>query len=166
MKHVAFLASVLAATTAMALASTVANAQTNAGSTPVTAAAPGGAGESAAASGQLVLLFKPGQASLDATNEAILDKASRLYREGKPIIMIVTGSSDTTGSPTQNLLLSQRRADVVAQGMADRDIPSERTQILAKGVTNLPVETGAGVSEQQNRRVEITWRLGHPKPSP
>ena len=122
------------------------------------AAAPGGAAEGASAAGKLVLLFEPGSAALGTQNEAILDKASRLYREGRPIIMIVAGSSDTTGSAARNLLLSQERADAVARGMAARGIPSERTQILAKGVTALPVPTGPGVAEAQNRRVEITWR--------
>ena len=72
--------------------------------------------------------------------------------------MIVAGSSDTTGTPAQNLQLSQARANAVARGMAARGIPAERTQILAKGVTALPVPTGPGVAEPQNRRVEITWR--------
>ena len=123
-----------------------------------TAAAPGGAAEGASPAGKLVLLFGPGSAALGAQNEAILDKASRLYREGRPIVMIVAGSSDTTGSAARNLLLSQERADAVARGMAARGIPPERTQILAKGVTALPVPTGPGVAEAQNRRVEITWR--------
>ena len=122
------------------------------------AAAPGGAAEGASATGKLVILFESGSAALGPDGEAALDKASRLYREGRPIIMTVAGSSDTTGSPARNLLLSQARADNVARGMAARGIPAERTQILAKGVTALPIPTGPGVAEAQNRRVEITWR--------
>lgn len=124
----------------------------------VTAPAPGGASEGATPSGTLVLLFDTASAALDARNEAILDKASRLYREGKPIIMIVSGSTDTTGSPARNLIFSQERADAVARGLLARGIPAMRTQILAKGVTNLPVPTPPGVAEAQNKRVEITWR--------
>ena len=116
-------------------------------SAPVTAPAPGGSEEGASAAGKLVLLFGVGSTALGPENEAILDKASRLYREGNPIIMIVSGSSDTTGSPAQNLRLSQERANSVARGMAARGIPAERTQILAKGVTNLPIQTGPGVAE-------------------
>ncbi len=125
---------------------------------PVSAAAPGGNAEGAKAAGKLVLLFGTGSAALGSQNEAILDKASRLYREGKPIIMIVSGSSDTTGSPERNLTLSQQRATAVAHGLLARGIPAQRTQILAKGETSLPVPTPQGVAEAQNRRVEITWR--------
>ena len=126
---------------------------------PVVAApAPGGAAQGAEPAGKLVLLFDTGAAALDARNEAILDQASRLYREGRPIIMIVSGSSDAMGQPAGNLLLSQRRATAVVRGMIARGIPAERTQILAKGETNPPVPARRGVPEPQNRRVEITWR--------
>jgi len=125
---------------------------------PVSAPAPGGTSEGADPAGKLVLLFKTGQAALNARNEAILDQASRLYREGRPIIMIVSGSTDAVGSPVENLLLSQRRATAVARGLVARGIPAERTQILAKGETNAAVPTPRGVPEAQNRRVEITWR--------
>lgn len=132
--------------------------QPDAAQAPVNAPAPGGSAEGAEPSGKLVLLFDTGSAVLDARDEAILDQASRLYREGRPIIMIVSGSSDTVGSPAYNLVLSQQRANAVARGLLARGIPAERTQILAKGETNLPVQTAKGVAEPQNRRVEITWR--------
>lgn len=125
---------------------------------PVTAAAPGGSSQGAEPAGKLVLLFDTGVAALGGRNEAILDKASRLYREGRPIIMIVSGSTDAVGQPVENLLLSQRRATAVARGLVARGIPAERTQILAKGETNPVVPAQRGVAEAQNRRVEITWR--------
>ena len=124
----------------------------------ISAPAPGGAAECAATAGKLVLLFATGTDGLDAQNQAILDSASRLYREGRPIIMIVSGSTDSVGAPVQNLLLSQRRANAVARGLLARGISAERTQILAKGETNPAVEVPRGTPELQNRRVEITWR--------
>jgi len=132
--------------------------QPSTSSAPVSAAAPGGTAESAEPAGKLVLLFSTGAAGLDAHNEAILDHASRLYREGRPIIMVVSGSTDAVGPATENLLLSQRRATAVARGLLARGIPAERTQILAKGETNPAVPAQRGVPEAQNRRVEITWR--------
>lgn len=125
---------------------------------PVTAPAPGGSIQGAEPSGSLVLLFDTGSAMIDAENQAILDQASRLYREGRPIIMIVSGSADAVGSPERNLQLSQLRANAVVRGLLARGIPAERTQILAKGETNPAVPARRGVPEAQNRRVEITWR--------
>lgn len=125
---------------------------------PVSTPAPGGNAEGAEAVGKLVLLFDTGTTSLNARNQAILDKAARLYSEGQPAIMIVTGSTDAVGSPVDNLLLSERRATAVMRGMVARGIPAERTQILAKGETNPSVAAKRGVPEAENRRVEITWR--------
>ncbi len=147
----------LASPTAAAMAQQ-ADPQPPSAPAPVTAPAPGGPAEGAEPAGKLVLLFGTGASTLDARNQATLDQASRLYREGRPIIMIVSGSSDAVGQPAENLLLSQRRATAVVRGMIARGIPAERTQILAKGETNPPVPAERGVPEPQNRRVEITWR--------
>lgn len=155
--------SVLGAAILFAVASAASAQQTAPASAPgttdpVSAAAPGGAAEGAQPAGKLILLFATGSTALDAHNEAILDHASRLYREGRPIIMIVSGGSDSVGAPARNLILSQERANAVARGLLARGIPAERCQILAKGETNPAVPTSRGVPEAQNRRVEITWR--------
>lgn len=105
----------------------------------------------------LVVLFSPGSSELRPADRAVLDRASRAYNEGKPIVMIVTGTSDRVGSARMNLSLSERRASAVLRGLLDRGIPADRFQVLAKGQTELPVETKSGVSEAQNRRVEISW---------
>jgi OmpA-OmpF porin, OOP family len=73
-------------------------------------------------------------------------------------VMIVSGSTDSTGLPAVNLRLSRRRANNVLQGLLSRGIPVERFQVTAKGETDLLVPTPPGVSEERNRRVEITWR--------
>jgi len=106
----------------------------------------------------LTIYFGVGSSSIRGEDKAVLDKASRAYNEGKPIVMIITGSADRTGSAEVNLDLSQRRAFTVLKALLDRGIPAERFQIFAKGVTDLPVPTDPGVAESRNRRVDITWR--------
>jgi outer membrane protein OmpA-like peptidoglycan-associated protein len=111
-----------------------------------------------AAPAPLVVLFDVGSTTLRNEDKAVLDHASRAYSEGKPIVMILTGTADRTGSAEVNLDLSQRRAAAVLKGLLARGIPADRFQVLAKGETELPVPTNSGVAELQNRRVEITWR--------
>ena len=106
----------------------------------------------------LVLYFDLGSAEVRSQDEALLDQASRLNRDGNPIVMIVAGSADTVGVPERNLLLSQQRADAVLRGLIARGIPAGRFQLVAKGETEPAVATADDVSEQRNRRVEITWR--------
>jgi outer membrane protein OmpA-like peptidoglycan-associated protein len=111
-----------------------------------------------AAPAPLVVFFDVGSTTLRNEDKAVLDHASRAYSDGKPIVMILTGTADRTGSAEVNLELSQRRAAAVLKGLLARGIPADRFQVLAKGETELPVPTNSGVAELQNRRVEITWR--------
>ncbi len=106
----------------------------------------------------LVVYFKPGSAAVRPQDEAVLDRASRAYNEGHPIVMSLNGSSDKTGSPGSNLLLSHQRTNAVLRGLVARGIPIERFQLIAKGQTDPAVDTGDGISEERNRRVEISWR--------
>lgn len=120
--------------------------------------APSAAGPAPSAPSSLVLYFGAGSAAVRQQDVSLLDQASRLYRAGKPIVMIVTGSADTTGSAAANLRLSEMRANNVLQGLVSRGIPVERFQVIAKGQTDPVVPTPPETSEERNRRVEITWR--------
>ncbi|WP_428374493.1 OmpA family protein [Lichenicoccus sp.] len=149
----------------MMLSALAACAQSQAPATPVATSAPPApvvaqASEPAKpkAPDSLDFYFAPGSSTIRGEDVALLDKASRLYRDGKPIVMIVAGSSDTVGSPDSNLKLSQARANSVLQGLVARGIPPERFQVLAKGVSDLPVQTDSGVANPDNRRVDLTWR--------
>jgi outer membrane protein OmpA-like peptidoglycan-associated protein len=115
------------------------------------------AGPAPSAPSSLVLHFDPGSATIRQQDVPLLDQASRLYRAGKPIVMIVTGTADTTGSAALNLQLSERRANNVLQGLVSRGIPVERFQVVAKGETDPVVPTKPDVAEERNRSVEITW---------
>jgi OOP family OmpA-OmpF porin len=120
--------------------------------------APSPAGPAPSAPSSLVLYFDAGSATVRQQDVSLLDQASRLYRAGKPIVMIVTGSADTTGSAAVNLRLSEQRANNVLQGLVSRGIPVEKFQVIAKGQTDPVVPTPPETSEERNRRVEITWR--------
>jgi outer membrane protein OmpA-like peptidoglycan-associated protein len=114
--------------------------------------------EAAKGPDSLSIYFSPSSAAITAQGDSVLDQAARTYRDGKPIIMVVSGGSDTTGSAASNLSLSQRRADNVLQGLVARGIPIERFQVLAKGETEPAVPDPRGKAEPRNRRVEISWR--------
>jgi outer membrane protein OmpA-like peptidoglycan-associated protein len=106
----------------------------------------------------LSIYFDTGSSAIRPVENKVLDQASRLYNDGKPIVMIVKGMSDTTGPAEANLLLSQSRADAVLVALISRGIPADRFQVLATGETEPAVATAQGVAEQRNRSVEITWR--------
>ena len=126
--------------------------------TPPTEASHGSKAPPAKASDSLFVYFDSGSATVTAQGEAVLDHAARTYRDGKPIIMVVSGGSDSTGSAAGNLHLSQVRADNVLKGLVARGIPVERFQVLAKGETEPTVPEPEGTPEARNRSVQISWR--------
>src|ERR1700744_5752970 len=83
----------------------------------------------------LSVYFDYGSSSLTPKEQATLDEATRIFNDGKPIVMIITGMADATGAPAPNLILSQKRADIVFQGLVERGLPPDRFQILAAGAT-------------------------------
>lgn len=111
-----------------------------------------------AAPQDLRLYFDAGRSQVRADSRAVLDQAARLFREGDPLVMTVSGQADTSGDPRRNLLLSQERAASVANGLMDRGIPASRLQLIAKGESEPLVKTGDGVAQPENRAVIITWR--------
>ncbi len=106
----------------------------------------------------LVVYFGTGSAIVRSQDEAVLDRASRAFNEGHPIVMSITGSTDRVGSASGNLLLSQQRANAVLSGLVARGIAFDRFQLVAKGETEPAVSTAEGVAEERDQRVEITWR--------
>jgi len=106
----------------------------------------------------IVLYFNTGSAAIRPQDTTLLDKAARTFREGKPILMTVSGNTDATGSAQANLRLSQERADAVFRGLVARGIPADRFQVIANGQTDPVVQAADGATEAKNRRAEITWR--------
>lgn len=145
----------LLAVTAAMFSTTATFAQTPQSASSPTATAPAA---QAKAPESLSIYFASGIATISSHGQSALDQAARTYRDGKPIIMIVSGGSDSTGSAAANLRLSQLRADSVLQGLVARGIPVEHFQVLAKGETEPAVPAPEGTPEARNRRVEITWR--------
>ncbi len=113
---------------------------------------------SAAAPDSLALFFETGSVAIRPQDVAVLDRASRIYTDGKPTVMILTATTDGVGTPIRNLRLSQQRALAVVNQLVARGIPAERFQILAKGVTDPSVPDPAGTPEPKDRRVDIAWR--------
>lgn len=109
-------------------------------------------------SNSLKVYFPSGSSRVQADQAATLDLAARTFRDGNPLVMVVSGGADTVGDPLENLDLSLRRASSVADGLVARGIPVTRLQVLGRGNSELRIQTEPGVPEEGNRVVEISWR--------
>ncbi len=88
--------------------------------------------------------------ALDIISQAASDSKSQTTTT-----IDVSGYTDTSGTPTYNMGLSQRRATAVANQLVADGVPASEITTHAFGETHLLVPTGPGVREPQNRRVEI-----------
>jgi hypothetical protein len=66
-----------------------------------------------------------------------------------------TGHTDTSGTPQYNMALSLRRANTVKAELVRQGVPAAAISTVGVGEAGLLVQTGDGVREPQNRRVEI-----------
>jgi OmpA-OmpF porin, OOP family len=66
-----------------------------------------------------------------------------------------TGHTDTSGPEAYNMALSLRRANAVKDALVREGVPAQAITVIGRGEQGLLVQTGDGVREPQNRRVEI-----------
>jgi OmpA family len=105
--------------------------------------------------GRYLVTFGLDQTTLTAQDRQVIAQAAEDYRQTGSAAVAVTGYTDTSGSATYNLALSQRRAEVVADELIRNGVPATDIETIGRGEENLLVATPDGVREPRNRRVEI-----------
>ena len=85
----------------------------------------------------------------------IIAQAADYSKTAKVTTLDVNGYTDTSGAAGYNMGLSIRRAKSVAAQLVVDGVPADEIEIHGYGETHLLVQTGPGVREPQNRRVEI-----------
>ncbi|MBR9885717.1 MAG: OmpA family protein [Oceanospirillales bacterium] len=79
-----------------------------------------------------------------------------LKREAPEVL--VTGHTDTSGSAALNDSLSKRRAEAVREDLIEIGVDADTIRTYYKGESEPLIDTGDGVKELRNRRVEINVR--------
>jgi len=86
----------------------------------------------------------------------VLDSVSKVLKEFDRTFIEIAGHTDSTGSESYNLKLSQRRASSVAAYLRSRQIMPERMIIVGAGETHPIASNETKEGQAQNRRVELT----------
>ena len=95
--------------------------------------------------------------NITAEGQQIIQVAAQQYKAGGSVRLQVTGYTDTSGSPSYNQRLSERRANAVANALAALGVARSDMAVIGRGENDLRVPTPDGVREPQNRRVEILF---------
>jgi outer membrane protein OmpA-like peptidoglycan-associated protein len=113
--------------------------------------------------GPMLVFFDSGSDRIDANAASVLDGlAAQVGGRDRPLIHL-SGHADRSGGDEANLRLSRRRAEAVQHYLLGRGIRPGCIRTIAHGETRPMLETADGVSEPQNRRVEISFESPCPQ---
>jgi OmpA-OmpF porin, OOP family len=82
-------------------------------------------------------------------------QAAAAFKQKGNARITATGHTDTSGPESYNMALSLRRANAVKDALVREGVPAQAISVVGRGEQGLLVQTGDGVREPQNRRVEI-----------
>ena len=105
-------------------------------------------------SGQV--LFVTGKAELlPAAQDQLAAVAKALQDQGELKPVVVEGYTDSVGSDSNNLKLSQDRANAVRSFLVSKGLPSDKLTAVGKGKSNPVASNDTPDGRANNRRVEI-----------
>ncbi len=102
-----------------------------------------------------MVFFDWDRSNLSTQAENSIAQAANAFKTTGNARVTATGHTDTSGAPAYNMALSLRRANTVKDSLVRNGVPASAISVIGKGETQLLVQTGDGVREPQNRRVEI-----------
>lgn len=86
----------------------------------------------------------------------VLDSVALVLVEFDKTVVAVAGHTDSTGSATQNQILSQKRAQSVASYLISRKVDGSRFEVFGFGPSQPIADNNTPSGRLANRRVEIT----------
>src|SRR5690606_38342715 len=118
-------------------------------------------GVSVTRSGDNIILNMPGNVTFDTDQSdvksnfrPVLESVSEVLKEYKSTMIQVAGHTDSTGGERYNLLLSQQRAQSVANVLSSYGVETVRLDVVGFGETQPIANNGTAQGREQNRRVE------------
>ena len=101
------------------------------------------------------VLFDTARAELKSGAFSTIDRLATFLRENPERRVAIEGHTDSVGSDSSNLSLSQRRADAVRAALASRGIDGTRITAQGMGEAAPVASNDTGEGRQRNRRVEV-----------
>lgn len=111
-----------------------------------------------AAPPQFIVFFGLGSAELVPEALRVIGDAAGAAKEFGAASVQIVAHTDSSGSNTANLRLSERRANAVRAALEANGIPGANITASGRGEGELMVNTGDGIKEPQNRRATIDMK--------
>ena len=99
--------------------------------------------------------FSTGSANLVAASRSYLLELAAVMTECPQFSYEIIGHTDSTGSQSRNLRLSQRRAESVQRVLMDGGAPAQRLVALGRGEAEPIADNATADGRRRNRRIDI-----------
>ena len=99
--------------------------------------------------------FDTNMADIRADASPVLDEAAQILQEEGSILVVVEGHTDSAGTHSHNLKLSQQRAAAVRQYLIDHGVSERRLRTQGFGETRPVASNDTDEGRAENRRVEL-----------
>lgn len=103
----------------------------------------------------LYINFDTNKAIIKPESKATIDQIALLLKENPNLKVSIEGHTDSTGTPENNKMLSQQRADSVKAAVVASGIKAERLSTLGWGQEKPVADNRSEEGKAKNRRVEI-----------
>jgi outer membrane protein OmpA-like peptidoglycan-associated protein len=102
------------------------------------------------------ITFMTNSSNVSANAKNVLNSVSLVLKEYSKTNIVVAGYTDNTGSDNYNQMLSQQRAQSVANVLMDDGVAHTRLRVQGYGEANPIASNGTPEGRAENRRVELT----------
>lgn len=104
---------------------------------------------------QYLIFFGFNKCNITANADQVLTEAANAARQLGTVSIQISGHTDTVGSVSANQKLSECRANAARLNLVGKGIPETSITATGFGEGKLLIQTGDGVKEPQNRRVNV-----------
>jgi outer membrane protein OmpA-like peptidoglycan-associated protein len=101
------------------------------------------------------VVFAPSSDELEPEFRTVLDNVASLMNANADVTAVIEGHADADGSRSQNLSLSQRRADAVVDYLVGKGIERVRMVAVGRGSEEPIADNSTAEGRKQNRRIEF-----------
>ncbi len=103
----------------------------------------------------LYINFEKGKAALSKESYGNIEEIVKLLQENPFLKLNIEGHTDNTGTPVQNKLLSEKRAEAVKEAIVKQGINPDRLNAIGWGQEKPIAENSSEEGMRKNRRVEL-----------
>lgn len=102
------------------------------------------------------ITFDTGRVDIKGNFLPVLDSVAKVVNEFDKTILEIAGHTDSVGTDSSNLALSESRANSVANYLRSKKVKAERLTTVGYGETRPVGSNDTDAGREQNRRVELT----------